>query len=248
MKSVVNLLGLLFCSAVVCAQEPVQFFAHEDHVKPSMNAPYLEMLKRLKESYEKHQVDLSYSTFRQDDNTYYFFMPMERADIGAVYRSFENVESKIGKENFKTLVGKKGEYIDSHQEFVTELLPQFSYLQPGENDNFRHMMFWYPIEGMEDEVEQICQEWIALHKSKNSGQGYQTFRNVFGGEMGYVIVSWGRDHLDNLMKARKANELLGEDGMKLWARTMAITRKIDHKNGWFLPHLSYTHKPIASAK
>lgn len=86
-------------------------------------------------------------------------------------------------------------------------------------------------------------EWLDLHKAKSSPRGYQTFRTVFGGEPGYVIVNWGKDELDWSTKSKKDNELMGEEAAKLWARTMAITQKRYRKNGWFLPELSYSYQP-----
>ena len=246
MKTPVIVIATLLTAALANAQQPTQFFAHEDHVKPSMNASYREVLKKVKDAYEKNQVSTSYSVFLQDDNTYYIFSPMERMDIGAVYNSFSDAESKIGKDIFQGILKQKSTCIDSHQEFVTQLHPEYTYLSPAEGENFRHMMFWIPLPGKESESHQIAKEWIELHKSKNAPAGYQSFQTLFGGEPAWVIVTWGKDQMDRIAKSRKTNELLGEDAAKLWARTMSITKKIYHKEGWFLPELGYTPQPIAA--
>lgn len=245
MKSFINLSGLLLCSFIAVGQ-PIQFFAHEDHVKPSMNKSYVEWLKKVKQSYEQHQIEMSYVTLAQDDNTYYFFSPMESLNVGMIYNGFAEIQTKLGKDAFNKLFEEKGEYIDYHQEFVTELLPQYTHLAPGEQDNFRRMMFWFPLDGKMEEVQQICKEVIDLHKSKNSPNGYQTFKTIFGGEPGYVVVTWGADEMDNLSKGKERNELLGEEGRKLWDRTMAITKKMYYKTGWFRPDLSYTYKEMTA--
>lgn len=246
MKTSVIVIATFLSASFANAQQPIQFFAHEDHVKPSMNASYIEWLKKVRAVYEKSQVNTSYSVMVQDDNTYYFFSPMEKLNIGAVYNSFSDTESKIGTEIFQDLLKQKAGHINSHHEFVTQLLPEYTYLSPGEGENYRHMMFWIPLLGKESESHQIAKEWINLHKTKNAPAGYQTFQTVFGGEPAWVVVSWGKNEIDRLTKAYKTNELFGEEGAKLWARTLAITQKIYRKNGWFLPELGYTPKSIAA--
>lgn len=67
-----------------------------------------------------------------------------------------------------------------------------------------------------------------------------------GSETGYVVVNWGKDQMDYLTKSKKSNELIGEEAGELWARTLAVTRKIYHKNGWMRSDLSYAHKPLAA--
>jgi hypothetical protein len=248
MKTFIMFCGLLCIASIATAQQPVQFFGHEDHVKPSMTTAYFNFLKKTKEIYEKNQVNLTYSTFMQDDNTFYFFTPMQPMDIAGVYKGYSEASAKVGTDAIAKLWAEKGKYIDSHNEFVTALLPQFTYLAPAEGENFRHTMFWFPMDGMESEVDQIAKEWIELHQSKKSPDGYQSFKTVLGGEPGYVIVRWGKDEMDFYSKNKKGNELLGEEGAKLWSRTLAITKKVYRRNSWHLPDLSYSNKAPAMAK
>ena len=242
MKKIIMSCAMLFIAGIVIAQQPLQFYGVEDHVKPSMDGAYRNWLKKVKETYEKQQVNLTYDVFVQDDNTYYFFTPMERFNLPGLFKSFGEVRDKVGSGAFESLFMEKGKYVESNLNFITEMLPQYTYLAPAEGENFRHMMFWFPLPGMEKEVDQIAKEWIDLHNSKNAPRGYQTFKSVLGGDPGYVIVTWGKGPIDQLTKANKTSELFGEAGAQLWSRTMAITRKIFYKNAWHLPALSYSHK------
>ena len=246
MKTYNAILVFLLGSFIAAAQEPTQFFGHQEDVKPSMIASYLSWLKKIRTEYEKTQVDLTYSVLMADDNTFYFFSPMETFNLNSVFKSFQDAETKIGKDAIQQLYVEKGAYINSSREFITQFQPQYTYLTPGEGENFRQIMFWVPIPGKEDEAHQIAREWVELHKSKRAPAGYQTFMNVFGDEPAWVIVRWGKDEIDVLTKIRETNLLLGEDGAKLWDRSLKITQKIYHKNGWFLPELAYTYKPLAS--
>jgi hypothetical protein len=245
MKPIMMICGVLLFAGLATAQAPEQFYAHADIVKPSMAAAYFSFLKNAKETYQKQGVSMSYSVFLQDDNTCYFFSPMEGLNIGKIYEGFGAAESKIGKDAFGKLLAEKEKCIESHSEFITRLLPQYTYLNPGEGENFRNFMFWFPLPGKQAEVDQIAKEWIDLHRSKKATNGYQTFRTVFGGEPGYVIVNWGKDELDFVTKSKQTNELFGEEAGKLWQRTMAITHRVYFKNAWYLPDLSYYPAPVA---
>ena len=247
MKRITLICGILSFAGLAVAQEaPLQFYSHEDIVKPSRDAEYLNFLKKLKETYQEHNVNFQWNTFVMDDNSYLHFAPIKGFDIAGVYKSFGDAEARVGKEAWEKLWAEKGNYIESHNDFLTASLPQYAYLAPAEGENFRHVMFWLPLPGKQADVDQLMKEWLDLHKSKSSPRGYQTFRTLFGGEPGYVIVNWGKDELDWITKSKKNNELMGEDAAKLWARTMAITQKIYRKNGWFLPEVSYSYQPVAA--
>ena len=242
-----------FCCALLIAfgagaQEPIHFFAHEEQVKPAMNAAYVDWLKKVKTVYQNAQAAVAYNTFAQDDYTWYFFTPMKSLNVHDVNQGFAEAASKVGNEVFQKLYAEKGKYIDARREMIVDLLPQFSYLAPGEGENYRHAMFWFPLEGMEAEVDRIGMEWVELHRSKNSPNGYQTFKTVIGGESGYVFVRWGKDQADFYAKTKKGNEVMGEDGAKLWRRTLDITRKIYYKGMWYRPDLSYSPPAPAMAR
>jgi hypothetical protein len=245
MKNIMMICGVLLFAITATAQEmPIQFYSQQDIVKPSMNAEYMSFLKNVKTTYQQKEIDFSYNIFRQDDFTYYFFTPLQNMNIGALYKTFGDIQAKVGKEAFANLFAEKANCIESSQEFVTTLLPQYAYLTPEEGDNFRKFMFWFPLPGKQAEVDQIAKEWIALHKSKNAPRGYQTFQTILGPDQGYVIVNWGKDEMDLLTKAKKTDELLGEEAGKLWARTLAITKRVYYKDAWYLSELSYSYKPV----
>ncbi len=231
--------GLLFFAGTLKAQETAsQFFVQEDIVKPSMNSTYLNFLKNVKEVYQKHNINLHWNTGALDDNSYIFLIPMQGLDIKGIYKTADGAQTIIGKEAFAKLWADKAQCIESESQFAIEQIPQFSYLTPAEGENFRNIMYWYPLSGKEAEADQIVKEWIDLHKSKKAPRGYLTYKVVFGREPHWAFVSWGTDEIDNLTKSKKTGELFGEEGSKLWARTMAITKKISRKRGWALPDLS----------
>jgi hypothetical protein len=248
MKAFTLIGAMVLIAALTLAQQPGKFYSHEEQVKPSMNAAYYAWLKKVKDVYTSKQVNLTYFVFAQDDNTYFFFSPMEGYDIGMVYKNVADVATKVGNDAFQKLFAERTKYIESQKEYISLALPQYTYLTPEDDDAFRHLMYWIPVDGMDAEVDKIATEWVQLHRSTNAPNGYQTYKTIMGGESAYVIVSWGKDEMDYLTKSAQGNKLMGEEGEKLWARTMAITKRIDHKNAWFMADVSYWPAPPVSVK
>ena len=167
MKTFTLVGAMVLIAAIAPAQEPEKFYSHEEQVKPSMNAAYYAWLKKVKDVYTSKQVNLTYFVFAQDDNTYFFFSPMEGYDIGMVYKTIGDVATKVGNDVFQKLFAERAKYIESQKEYISLGLPQYTYLAPENNDTFRHLMYWIPIEGTEAEVDKIATEWVQLHRSKN---------------------------------------------------------------------------------
>ena len=75
--------------------------------------------------------------------------------------------------------------------------------------------------------------------AKNLPTGVQTYKTIFGDSPRYIFVSWGKNPMDYASKDQKANEQFGEEISKLWAKSMAVTRKYYTKVGWIQGDLSY---------
>ena len=86
MKSIKMICGMLCIALQATAQEaPLQFYSHEDVVKPSSNAAYWNFVKNIKEAYQKNNVNSSWNTFAMDDNTCVLFAPMKAFNLQEVF-------------------------------------------------------------------------------------------------------------------------------------------------------------------
>lgn len=229
---------VLFTGYLLAQDMPTHFVVHEDIVKPSKTPMYTECMKKLKNASQQYKSGFGWTTVSHDDNSYIHVAPMKGfADLDK--NPFADLEGKMGKEEMAKLWADFDQCVESHRSFTIEYMPQFSYLEPSEGENYRDMLFWFPIPGQEAAGEQLFKEWKALYESKKSPDGYVVYKAGFGLEPGYAIISWGKDEADAAMKAKKSRELLGEDAGKLWTKTQAITRKYYTKRGWVLTDYSY---------
>lgn len=99
MRTIIMICGLFLIAHLTTAQQGnPQFYSHHDIVKPSMNASYVRFIKKMKETYQQHNIVMTWNTLALDDNSYVFFSPMKDFDIAAVHRGFADAGRKIGNE------------------------------------------------------------------------------------------------------------------------------------------------------
>lgn len=230
---------LLIAASSLAQDAPSMFAVYESQVKPSMDAVYRDAVKKFVAACKEQKMTFSWFAGELDDNSFIYMVPIKNfADLDK--NMFTPLEAKIGK----VAMASHGQAIDRCVENQTSsvvlFLPGLSYLSPTADDYYRDVFYWVPEAGKAEEAEKLITEWIALNKSKQTPLGIHTYRNIFGGETGYVFVSWGRNRADVGMKLQKRNELLGEELPKLWARTLLITKKYYTRTGWVAPALSYS--------
>jgi hypothetical protein len=249
-KKITSLFILLLCAGMCFGQTPGQMFAvFHDQVKPSMNSAYRDALKKLKLTCEQQKSPFYWTTVAFDDNSYSHMIPVKGyADMDK--NLMADLETKIGKEGLGGIFADFDKCVESATSYMITSVPSMSYLGPAPaGENFRDILFWYPMPGKDVEAEKIIQEWLKLYQSKNSPAGVLTFKSVFGTEPGYAFVSWAKDPIDMETKFKKHNELVGVEAGKLWEKTLAITRKYNHIRAWVASDLSNMPAvPVATSK
>lgn len=236
------LLFLLVAGSSVAQDAPTMFAVYEIHVKPTMNATYQEAAKKFKATCQQQKMTFTWYAGVLDDNAYIYLVPMKNfADLDK--NMFADLEARIGKEALASQWQAMDKCVEYQTSSATLFLPGSSYLSPGPDDYFRNVLHWIPEVGKEAEAEKLIAEWVKLYTSKKATNGVQTYRNIFGGEGGYVFVSWGKNAADYASKDQKTNELFGDEASKLWAKTLLITRKYYTVTGWISTELSYSPSP-----
>ena len=239
-KALTFLLTTVLTVQLSTAQPPSMMYnVREDIVKPSMDVKYREAIKKLKAACEQHKLNFTWGTVVFDDGSYRHLAPVKNfADLDK--NPFAELATKMGKEALGKIWTEFDACLESQSDFVMMQLPQFSYLAPGPDENFRDITYWYPLPEKAAEAEIILAEWKKLHETKKTGDGYLVYKVIFGREPVYSFASWGKDRADAATKGKKAEELLGDDGMKLWLRTQAITKRYYSKRASVTPEFSYT--------
>ena len=221
------------------------YVIHEDIVKPSKVAEYEKAAKGFAEALAKADMhNLKNLVIQTDDMVYSYVSEVENM-ASLDERPFKELKEKMGEEAFDAMFDAYNGTFESHRNFMVRLRDDLSYTpeqseESTEEMNFRHWDFvhYFPDKG--DEAKEISKEWVELYKSKKSPMGYRTYTGGLGTDTPfYVYVAWAKDAQDFHAQNDKNRELLGDEGKDLWQRTLAITRKFEHKNGRIRPDLSY---------
>lgn len=248
----------MFSANLVFAQEEKpknqMLIVHEDIVKPSMVTQYEKAARNLVDNLTKHGItSFNYFAAVSEDLHYLYVSPIEKmADLDK--NPEKEIVEKMGEEATKAMWKQFDNCYDTHKDFIVTRLTALSY-QPenyaaeAENMNFIHWNFYSIIPGKESEARAVAKEWRALYESKNVPTGYNLYIGGLGTDMPlYVTTERARDAEHYQAMQKKVMELLGEEGKKLNARTMALTNRLESKDGWARPDLSYTPNPELSAK
>lgn len=225
------------------------YLIHEDVIYPYMTEKYEKAASDFAGMMKEGKVEGSYTALQTDIFTYTYISPVKDYDGLAKYFDMRsNMMEKVGKDKFaKVMSGFDGCYA-SHKNFLLTLRNDLSYkakygLNPDEGLNFRHLDYVYVVPGKEDEMMQILKEYQTLYDSKNIEEGYRIYIGGIGTDMPMILfVQPAKSQVDWATLTENQDKLLGDEGMKLWNRAMAITMKFEHHSGMMRPDLYYKSK------
>ena len=236
-------------TALAQAEEPkAQLYFVEDVVmKPSMVAEYEAIIKEVVPLCAQHEFPYPFYAYSTNDFHYYFVYPVENyADIDNLNKAWNELGKKVGVKQWQAMMERFVGTFEYYQYSVIRYLPELSYtpekprLKP-EEANFVFWEFFYIPVGKEKELDEICQEWIELYKSKKISDGWETYVVEIGTEMPlYIFIERAKSAVDYYSQSEKILKLLGEKYQPLIAKTYAIRKKVELKTGRFRPGLSYT--------
>jgi hypothetical protein len=242
-KKLTSVFFILLITVCSYAQDaPSMYAVYESHVKPSMNGPYRDAVKKFVATSKQHGMTYTWLAGSLDDNSYVYLIPIKGfADLDK--NMFDALTAKIGNEAIAGLWQGLDKCVESQSSSVEVFLPKKSYLSPGPDDNFRNVLYWYPDPSKMAEADALIDEWIKTVTSKKSPSGFQTYQTLFGNQQRYIFVSWGKDEVDHAQKLKKDRELMGDELSRLWSKTMLITKSYYTKVGWIEGDLSYIPIP-----
>lgn len=251
----VSLLPLLTVQAQDQSVATQLFTIHEDVVIPSRVVEYEKAAKNLSDLMKQHNIaGMQYSAANSDDFIYIYISPVASyAGLDDISGGFAELQEKIGKEAFDKNMNKFSGNYHSHRDYMIRLHPELSYKPEYGNSlndgmNFRHWDFYHVYPGKEDQISEIAKEWIDLNKSMDIRQGYRLYMGDMGTDMPLVIVAYSARSASDFYSNYEKNMMkLGEAGKKLMEKTMAITWKMERREGSMRPDLSYINQQVATA-
>jgi hypothetical protein len=255
------LLALPFFSAFADDPQPPKpdlYVVHEEVVPPGMMMKYEAVTKEMLGTFAAKNVmnpNLAFSTFMTNDMHYVYLSRLTGGLNGleAMYNAWMSMPDTVGKDKWKDLETRGSATMSSYNEVLIMRRPDLSY-EPAsprlklEEQAYYRWQFYYLQPGKESEAEQICRDYAALFKSKNVSDGFTIFMAMMGQDLPLLVAAIpARSPADFAMVDEKNSAMLGNDLRALQMRALSITRRLENREGWYRPDLSYP-MPSKSAK
>ena len=244
---IIGILFLLFFMMNAFAQEgkAQAFWIHEDQVKPSMRMDYEKASRELVSACKTNNVqNIQWAVASMDDGTYLAITPIE--DLAEIQTmNFGDLREKLGDEKFTKMFDNFNKCYDKHGDYVSYLIPSLSYMPDGLRTDTpgQDYRVWHRMEvsaGNIQKIEPKLKQLKELFASKNSKIHYRVYRNGFGNLGDYfVAVISAKDALDYDTRMLENQELLGEEGQKLFGEVFEYVENYKVNRGGMRPELAY---------
>ena len=222
------------------------FYVHEDQVKPSMTQEYEKISKEFMEACKKHNLqDISWQVASTSTGRYFNISAIENmAELDK--NVMAPLSEKMGKEAFGDMFKRFNECYDKHGDYIVYLNEELTYMPEGintatEGQNYRKWHYLHVTPGNIQNLKGKLKELKALFAQKGSKEYYRIYHNGFG-NMGdyYLAVLSAVDAEDAIKKSKENQELLGEEGKKLFDEVFSFVNKYEVESGGMHPELAYS--------
>lgn len=240
---------LLLQVTEVTAQAPAAnqaFWIHEDQVKPSMTDEYEAVTKDFIAALKEHNIkETDFSTARLDNGTYLSISPVSNmADLDK--NPLAPLAEKIGEEKFSAFYTRFNKCYDVHRDYMVHLIENLSYMPDGITTNtpgqdYRKWHFLYVTPENVGPLRDKMLEIKKLYEEKGAKENFRVYRNGFGSDGDYfLVVISAKDARSYAQTSDETEDLLGQQGEKLFGDMMQYVKKYETETGYMRPDLAYT--------
>lgn len=221
------------------------YWIHEDQVKPSMQKEYEAATKDFIAACKEHDLkDYDWSTAQVRGGTYLSIAPIENmADFDK--NPLAPLAEKMGEEKFRSLFTRFDKTYDVHRNYMVHLVNDLSYMPDGMDTNtpgqdYRKWHFFYVTPQNVANLRNKLMEIKNLYAEKGAKEHFRIYRNGFGttGDY-YLAVISAKDEQSYAKTSDETDELLGEEGNRLFEEMMQYVHKYETKTGRMRPDLAY---------
>lgn len=247
--------GVTAFSAAVYADEekegpkPQMFVIYKDVVHPAKTQEYEAAIKHMVSEFTAYNVDpkkISWRTISGLEMGYVYVMPIENfASLDRMHEDWEAAMDLIGAEKIEAMMTAVSETMEHVEVFHVQRRADLSYtpdeptLKP-EDVNYIHYGFYYMMPGQKKLIEEVAKEYVELYKSRNVGVGWSIYETLTGTDLPlFVAAHPARSQAEFYEQRERLEELFGEAAKELRMRVMRGVRKVEFKDGWVRPDLSY---------
>ena len=251
--------GLMAGVAVLCTgafasddtegPKPQMFAIFKDVVIPSKTHQYETALKYMISEFEAYDIDAEMVNFRVlsgPELGYVFVIPIENfAAIDRMQENWKAAAAIIGTEKFTGMMEAMESAIHHVDSFHVVRRADLSYspetpsLEPDEV-TYVHYAFYYVTHNKKKQFAELAREFAELYESRNIGLGWTIYESITGADLPvFVVAQAAKSQSDYYTRRDEVHELLGEEGKQLGKKALTLVRRVEHKDGWTRPELSY---------
>ena len=247
-------LGVLCSLAAFGAEPPKQqlILVHEETINPSMMAQYEGATKDLIKAFaDKKMTSPSFlvNTFMTTDMQYIYLTPIANwAQMDSVWKDWMTADNMVGKDRWTDIMKRANGALVSYDDAVAARRDDLSYVPENprlkmEDAPFARVEYYYLKPGTEQQAEQVAKDYVALFKEKKIADGFTIYTAMSGHDLPLLVaVIPAKNPADFAASDERTTATLGDALRALQGRAMALTRRIEHKDSWYRPDLSYMPK------
>jgi hypothetical protein len=215
----------------------------EEKVAPCDYPQFISAQKEAVEMWKKYQMDVPVYTYQNDEYSFYWvFFVQNFATLDTVFTKIGQMTAKMEKDGYDG--NAKFRNLSTTSFSVMRWDPELSYHF---DDSFVQTMdrryvewsFFYLLSGHEKEVDNVVKEFVSFNKEHKTNYSFDTFRVLLGPETpAMIIMLRAESALALRTRENSFMEKHGEDFYALWDKFAIHMRKIENKQGWFIPSFS----------
>ncbi len=252
MKKIVLLIGFCilftgFVSLRTHAQEvapPENFVVFEEFVSPSDMPAFRKVQDKVFELMDKHSPDFTFYCYRNDENAFYWVIPLENfASMDALFaksmafqKKMKEVDGFDGDKEFRDL--------STGRQTILHLSKELSYHPSGEfgqtlDNTFIEWTFCYMKTGHEKEAGAAIKKYIDFYNSIDETYDWDVYTALFGHDTPmWIIMTRAKSELAVRELEDDLNSKYEKEFEKMWQEFASHVRRFENKKGWFLPNWS----------
>ncbi len=229
--------------------KPEMFAIFKDIVIPSKTQEYEDALKYMISEFTAYDIDpemVNFKVVSGPELGHVFVIPIENfAALDRMQEDWNAASEIIGEEKFTDMMRAMEGAIDHVDRFHVMRRADLSYTPENtsltsDEVKYVHYSFYYVTFGKKEQFAELAKEFAELYESKNIDRGWSIYESITGSDLPlYVVAQSSRSQGEFYIHRDEVRELLGEAGAELRKRAQTLVRRIEYKDGWTRPELSY---------
>jgi hypothetical protein len=225
------------------------FSIYKEIVAPGKTRQYEDAIKYMISEFKEYQIDpekIHFKTISGPEIGYIYVTPIENfAGLDTMHANWREAVNILGKDKFEAMIAPAEEAIEKVHVFQSIHRKDLSYMPDNprlkpEEVEYIHYGFYYAIPGKEKEFEAIATEFAELYKKNGIDTGWNIYQAITGSDLPMMVVAQGaKSEVDYYTNRARIKEVLGEEAKKIGEKVGATVRKMEHKDGYLRPELSY---------